>query len=75
MNRDIAQGQWKQIKGKVREQWGRLTNDDVDLLEGRYDRLVGKIQEKYGRGQEDAEREVSEFLESIGKGDIESPRH
>lgn len=67
MNRDIAQGQWKQLKGKVQEQWGRLTNDEIDQTEGRYDRLVGKVQERYGRARDEASREVDDFLQANSK--------
>jgi uncharacterized protein YjbJ (UPF0337 family) len=62
MNKDIAAGQWKQLKGKVREQWGRLTDDEVDQIAGRYESLVGKIQEKYGMAREQAEDEAQTFL-------------
>lgn len=68
MNRDIAQGMWKQVKGKVREQWGQLTDDEIDQMQGRYERLVGKIQEKYGRSRDAAEKEVDKFLEHYGAG-------
>ena len=49
MNSDQMQGKWKQIKGSVKERWGKLTDDDVQTLTGQKDRLVGKIQERYGR--------------------------
>lgn len=75
MNKDIAQGKWKQLKGKVREQWGRLTDDEVNQLEGRYDRLVGVIQEKYGRGKDDAIREVDEFLDAQTLLERDRPLH
>ncbi len=61
MNKDQLQGNWKQIRGKVKEQWGKLTDDDLDRLEGQTDQLVGKIQERYGIGREEAERQVREF--------------
>ena len=65
MNRDIAQGEWKQLKGKVRQQWGRLTDDEVEQIGGKYDRLVGKIQEKYGNAKDEVAGQVNEFLEKI----------
>ncbi|MCA9917165.1 MAG: CsbD family protein [Anaerolineales bacterium] len=59
---NILEGKWKQLKGKVQQKWGDLTNDDLDRIEGKRDELVGIIQEKYGYAQADAEREVDEFL-------------
>lgn len=66
MNRDIAQGQWKQLKGKVREFWGRLTDDEVNQLDGRFDNLAGKIQEKYGLAKDEAAEQVNDFLDRYG---------
>lgn len=60
MNQDRIQGRWKQIKGKLREQWGRLTDDDLDVIAGRRDQLLGRIQQRHGLardgGQPDARR-------------------
>jgi uncharacterized protein YjbJ (UPF0337 family) len=64
MNEDMLKGQWTQIKGKVREQWGKLTSDDLDQIEGRAEQLVGKIQERYGMAREDARREFDSWLTS-----------
>ena len=64
MNADTLKGQWKQLKGEVKQQWGRLTNDDLDRIEGQYDELVGRIQERYGYSREEAEREVDEYFDS-----------
>lgn len=61
MNSDRAAGAWKQIKGKVKEQWGKLTDDEIGQLEGHSDQLAGKLQEKYGMAREEAEREAKEF--------------
>lgn len=61
MNRDIFEGNWKQIKGKVKEQWGKLTDDDLDMINGRRDQLVGRIQERYGLAREMAEERLREF--------------
>jgi len=63
MNRDTLKGQWMQLKGKVREQWGKLTDDDVDQMQGNAEMLIGKIQERYGRSREDAEREFDAWYE------------
>ena len=61
MNNDRIAGNWKQVKGKIKEQWGKLTDDEIDQLEGRSEILAGKLQERYGRKREDAERQVKEF--------------
>ena len=62
MNSDILEGKWKQLKGKVQQQWGKLTNDELDQIAGKREQLVGLIQEKYGYAYEQAEEEVNEFL-------------
>ncbi|HEU5299956.1 MAG TPA: CsbD family protein, partial [bacterium] len=51
MNRDALMGKWKQIRGEIKQQWGKLTDDELDQIEGSYDILVGKIQEKYGQSR------------------------
>lgn len=61
MNTDQLKGNWRQFRGKVQEQWGKLTNDDLDVIEGRADQLAGKIQERYGKSREEAEKEVESF--------------
>lgn len=61
MNNDRTEGMWKQIKGKIKEQWGKLTDDEVDQAEGRWDRLTGLIQERYGRAKDDVELEIRRF--------------
>lgn len=61
MNKDEASGNWKQIKGKVKEKWGKLTDDDITVVEGKCDQLVGKIQERYGYAKDQAEKEVSDW--------------
>ncbi|MEP6963230.1 MAG: CsbD family protein, partial [Acidobacteriota bacterium] len=64
MNQDTIQGNWKQFKGTIREQWGKITDDDVDVIAGKRDQLLGKIQERYGMVKDDAEKEVKKFEES-----------
>ena len=61
MNWDIVKGNWKEMKGKIREQWGELTDDDIDRMAGQRDQLVGSIQKKYGYSKEEAERHVSDW--------------
>jgi uncharacterized protein YjbJ (UPF0337 family) len=62
MNWDRIEGQWSQLKGKTREQWGKLTDDDIDVVAGKRDQLAGKIQERYGVKKEEAEHQVSTWL-------------
>ena len=61
MNSDRTAGQWKQIKGRIKEQWGKLTDDEITQLEGHSEKLVGKLQERYGLEREEAERQAKEF--------------
>ena len=62
MNKDIIEGKWEQLKGKAKEKWGELTNDDWDVIAGKRDQLAGRIQERYGRTKDEAEKEVDEWL-------------
>ena len=64
MNGDRIEGNWKQFRGKVKEQWGKLTDDDLDHIEGSRDILIGKLQERYGRTQDEAQRELDLWLDS-----------
>jgi uncharacterized protein YjbJ (UPF0337 family) len=61
INSDRTAGAWRQIKGKVKERWGKLTDDEIDQLEGRGERLAGKLQEKYGLARDEAELQAREF--------------
>jgi len=65
MNRDTIGGQWTQLKGKVKQQWAKLTDDDVTRIEGRRDVLIGRIQERYGIAEDEAERQVKQFEKSL----------
>jgi len=65
MNWDQIEGNWKQIKGVVKERWGKLTDDDVDVIAGKRDILLGKIQEKHGIAREEAEKELKAFEASL----------
>lgn len=58
MNLDQIKGNWKQFKGSAREQWGKLTDDELEQAHGEREQLVGLVQEKYGKSREDAEHEV-----------------
>ena len=70
MNRDTLKGQWMQVKGKIRQQWGKLTDDEIDQMQGNAEQLIGRIQERYGRTREQAEQEVNRWLAEQG----EAPR-
>ena len=59
MNWDRIEGQWSQVKGKACEQWGKLTDDDVDVVAGKRDQLAGKIQERYGVAKDEAEKQLT----------------
>jgi uncharacterized protein YjbJ (UPF0337 family) len=63
MNWDTIEGNWKQFRGKVKQKWGDLTDDDLDVIDGARTELVGRIQERYGKTREAAEREVREWAE------------
>jgi uncharacterized protein YjbJ (UPF0337 family) len=61
MNQDRIEGNWKQVKGKVKEQWGKLTDDDLDVIAGKRDQLLGRIQQRHGIAKDEAERQVDTF--------------
>ena len=62
MNLDEVKGNWKQLKGAAKQQWGELTDDELTQAEGDRERLIGLVQERYGKAREEAEREVDDFL-------------
>lgn len=62
MNEDIFAGLWKQFRGEVKQFWGALTDDDMDIIDGQRDVLIGKLQERYGYTRLDAEAEVDRFV-------------
>lgn len=64
MNQDEAAGKWKQFKGKIKEKWGKLTDDDLKTLGGNRDQLLGKVQERYGIAKEEAERQIRDFKDT-----------
>lgn len=65
MNEDIIKGKWKQLAGKAKKSWGKLTNDDLDVAEGNRDYLVGRVQERYGIARDEAERQVKDFERNL----------
>ena len=64
MNWDRIKGNWKQAKGEIRKQWGKLTDDDLDAIAGERQKLVGKIQDRYGIAKNEAEKQADEWLEN-----------
>ena len=65
MNEDRIAGQWKQLTGKIKAQWGKLTDDDLIQAEGNSQYLAGKLQERYGIAREEAEKQVREFRDHL----------
>lgn len=61
MNWDIASGSWKTFKGKVKQQWGKLTDDDLTQIEGKRDELVGRLQERYGIAKDEADKQIKDW--------------
>ena len=62
MNWDIVEGKWGQLKGSIKEQWGKLTDDELTEIAGNRDKMAGKLQERYGWAKEDADKKVNEFF-------------
>ena len=62
MNWNQVEGNWETFKGKAQQQWGKLTNDDLDVVKGKRKELAGRIQERYGKAEEEAERDIDDWL-------------
>lgn len=69
MNTDQMSGKWKQMKGAAKQQWGKLTDDDLEVIAGKRDSLIGKLQERYGMAKEDAQRKADDWLKSYKPAD------
>ena len=65
MDWDQIQGKWKQFRGRVKEKWGRLTDDELDVIAGNHDQLIGKLQEKHGLSKEEAERQLDDWQKYV----------
>ena len=65
MDWNRVEGNWKQFKGKVKEQWGKLTDDDLDVIEGKRVELSGRLQNRYGIAKDEAERQIDKWLGSM----------
>jgi uncharacterized protein YjbJ (UPF0337 family) len=72
MNWDQVEGQWKQMKGKVREKFGKLTDDDLQVIGGKKDQFLGKLQERYGVSREQAQKDLDNWLQN--QPETETPR-
>jgi uncharacterized protein YjbJ (UPF0337 family) len=66
MNKEMLQGNWTDLKGKIKEKWGKLTDDDLKIIEGKRDQIAGKLQERYGYAKEQAQKELDEFCNGGG---------
>lgn len=62
MNQQQMKGKWHELRGKAKQRWGKLTDDDLDMIDGRREELVGRIQQRYGHSRDQVEREVDTFL-------------
>jgi uncharacterized protein YjbJ (UPF0337 family) len=71
MNSDQMQGKWEQMKGSVKEKWGKLTDDDIDVINGQHEQLVGKIQERYGIAKEEASKQVEDWMNADKEADYQ----
>lgn len=65
MNWDTVKGKWKQATGSAKNQWGKLTDDELTQIEGNRDKLIGKVQEKYGIAREEAEKQVDDWAKGV----------
>lgn len=61
MNKDRIEGSWKELKGKARQQWGKLTDDDLDQIEGSYEILAGRLQKAYGISRDEADKRIADW--------------
>ena len=67
MNWDQVEGTWKQSKGKIRQKWGKLTDDDLEVIAGKRDQLIGRLQVRYGIAREEAERQTDAFVKGLAE--------
>lgn len=66
MGWDQIAGKWKGLKGQIREKWGKLSDDELDVIAGKRDQLLGKLQEKYGWAKDEAEKQITEWQKNLG---------
>jgi uncharacterized protein YjbJ (UPF0337 family) len=75
MNWDQTEGKWKQMKGSVKEHWGKLTDDDLTVIAGNRDKLIGKLQERYGIAKEEALRRADEWMKTFEHSERQEKTH
>jgi uncharacterized protein YjbJ (UPF0337 family) len=68
MNKDTFEGKWHEYKGKIKEKWGKLTDDDLTQIEGKKEALIGSLQTRYGYAKDKAEQELTDFEKTCGCG-------
>ena len=74
MNWDQVEGKWKQLRGGVKEKWGKLTDDDLDRIAGKRDQFVGRLQERYGIAKEEAQKQADQWLQAQHDAAAESEK-
>jgi uncharacterized protein YjbJ (UPF0337 family) len=74
MNWDQVEGKWKQLRGEIKEHFGKLTDDDLQVISGSREKFVGKLQERYGIAKEEAQRKADEWLHTIATESTGTPR-
>jgi uncharacterized protein YjbJ (UPF0337 family) len=72
MNWDQMEGKWKQVKGSIKEKFGKLTDDDLQMINGNRDKLVGKIQERYGIAREEAQKRAEEWAHTLSSTETQT---
>ena len=72
MNWEQIQGKWSQAKGSIRQQWGKLTDDDLEVIAGSKDKLVGRLQERYGLAKEDAMKQIDTWVTTVSSSNNET---
>ena len=75
MNWDRVEGNWKQLKGKAREKWGKLTDNDFEAIAGKKDQLIGRIQERYGISKDEAQKQADEWVKAQALDEREAQIH
>jgi uncharacterized protein YjbJ (UPF0337 family) len=75
MNSDRMEGKWKQMKGALKEKWGKLTDDDLDIIAGKQDQLAGRLQERYGIAKEEAKKRADEWMKAYREEEAMSGSH
>jgi uncharacterized protein YjbJ (UPF0337 family) len=75
MHWNQLEGNWKQFKGAVKQKWGKLTDNDIEVIAGKRDKFAGKLQERYGLSKEQAEKQADEWISALHGMDVEREEH